>query len=146
MIGTTSVFDSQEFPLPVSAPSVRSVTCAVDRDRRLVSVTLAGDVTVDALYAARDAVLADVAYVPGMNVWVECRVVSAIPTDGEIRAMALGAVRAFTGSALGRVAIIAMTARSFEAASLFELFADAPTDRLAVFTDPLQARAWLSLP
>jgi hypothetical protein len=80
-----------------------------------------------------------------MNLCVECRVMTSVPSDGDIRAIALRTVGQRAAASLGRIAIVAMTERSYEAASVFELYADAPQDRLGLFTDPVAARAWLSL-
>jgi hypothetical protein len=145
MLEPGSAFDSKEFPLP-SRESAQSIEYQIDRDRRVVYVTLAGEVSIDALYAVRDAVLADEHYTRDMNLWIECRVMTSMPSEAEIRALALSVVLHHASVRVGRIAIVAMTARAYEAASHFEVFADAPADRLAIFTDPVQARIWLALP
>lgn len=129
----------------VSAATESSIEHHVDTARRVVFVTLAGDITTARLHAARDAVFADPAYVPGMDAWIETRVLTSIPTADEVRGLALSAILHRGDLRQGRVAIVATTAKGYEAASCFELFTDAPPDRLAVFTDPSQARAWLVL-
>jgi hypothetical protein len=116
----------------------------IDREERVVHITIDGDVTMESLHAARDAVLADPAYTPGMNVFIDCRVITALPTPDEIRSLALRELMSPSGIRHGRIAIVATTAKSYQAAQLFELFTDAPGDRLGVFTDPVAARAWLA--
>jgi hypothetical protein len=116
----------------------------IDREQRVVYVTFAGDVSMESLHAARDAVLADPAFTPGMDIFIECRVITTLPTPDEIRSIALRALMQRADVRHGRVAIVATTAKSYQAAQLFELFTDAPAERIAVFTDPLDARAWLA--
>jgi hypothetical protein len=140
-----SIFDSQEFRAPSGAGVARAIAHRIDPERWTVFITLAGDVSVEALHALRDRITSDPAFSPGMNVCVECRVMTSVPSDADIRTLALSTVRHRATSIVGRVAIVALTERSYEAACVFELYADAGTDRLAVFTDPVRARAWLSI-
>jgi hypothetical protein len=116
----------------------------IDREQRVVYVTIAGDVSVEALHTVRDTVLADPEYTADMNLCIEFRVLTTMPAPEEIRSIALRAVMHRANARLGRIAIVATTARSYEAAGLFELYADAPAERIAVFTDPTAARAWLT--
>lgn len=127
------------------ARKASSITYRVDRAQRLVYVVVSGAVTLDRLYAARDAVLGDSEYVPGFDIFVECRVLTDIPSNDEIRELALSGVLRRGPAKHGRVAIVATTERAFGAVSLLELYIDAPPDRVAVFTNPVQARAWLEL-
>ncbi len=118
----------------------------VDRAAGVVYLTISGDVSMETLHAARDAVLADPGYAPGMDLCLECRVLTTMPSAEDIRAIALRAIMHRAEMRLGRIAIVATTAKSYEAASLFELYTDAPPDRVAVFTDPTAARSWLGTP
>jgi hypothetical protein len=127
---------------PLDTPT--SISHRVRRESRLVHVVVAGDVSVSALHAARDAITADPDYAPGMQFLIECRVITSIPTSEDIRSLALCALLNRADAKIGRVAIVTTTARSYEAAGLFELFIDAP-NRLALFTDSSQARAWLAV-
>jgi hypothetical protein len=127
------------------APRVPAIVHRMDAERRVIFVTIAGDVTMEALYTARDAVYADRAFAPGMDLFIECRVITALPSADEIRALALRAILHHANNQYGRIAIVTTTARAYEAAILYELFADDPIDRLALFTDPLAARAWMDV-
>ena len=144
MLDSASVFDSQEFPRPVPKDKGPAIEYRIDGERRVVYVTLAGDITCEALIATRDTIAADPAYDRAMAIWIECRVVTSLPSDSEIRQLALRAVLSHASETHGRIAIVAMTARAYEAASRFELFADAPPERLSVFTDPGAAKAFFS--
>jgi hypothetical protein len=135
--------DSGERPVP-PPETPTSISHRVRRESRLVHVVIAGDVSVASLHAVRDAIVADPDYSPDMQFLIECRVITAIPPADEIRSLALSALLNRADVNVGRVAIVSTTARSYEAAALFELFIDAP-DRLALFTDPSQARAWLAV-
>lgn len=143
MLDSASIFDSQEFPRPVQKEKGPAIEYRIDGERHAVYVTLAGDISTDALIDARDAIVADPSYDQSMAIWVECRVVTSLPSDAEIRQLALRAVLSHASETHGRIAIVAMTARAYEAASRFELFADAPPERLSVFTDPIAAKAFL---
>ena len=129
---------------PAAPPTPTSITHRVRRDARTVHIVVAGDVTTEKLYAARDAIVADPDYQPGMHFLIDCRVITTMPSADEIRNFALHILLNRADVAVGRVAMVATTARSYEAASLFELFIDAP-HRLALFTDPGHARAWLAV-
>jgi hypothetical protein len=135
--------DSGERASPVPHTPT-TISHDIRRQARLVQVIVAGDVTIASLHAARDAILADPDYQPGMHFLIECRVITSIPTADEIREIALSALLNHADAKVGRVAIVATTARGYEAVSLFELFIDAP-QRLALFTDASQARAWLAV-
>lgn len=145
MNAAASIFDSQEFRAPNGAGVPRAIAHRIDAERWTVFITLAGDVTIETLDGLRERITSDPSFSPGMNVCVECRVMTTLPSDAEIRTLALSTVRHRATSVVGRVAIVALTERSYEAACVFELYADAGTDRLAVFTDPVRARAWLSI-
>ncbi|HXT18462.1 MAG TPA: hypothetical protein VN706_22735 [Gemmatimonadaceae bacterium] len=122
-----------------------TISHRIDRAHRLVHITLAGDVDSDALYAACERLFADPGFTRGMDVCIECRILTSIPADEQIRALALSALLHRAQQRVGRVAIVATTARGHEAASVFELFADAPEFRLAVFSDATAAREWLGI-
>lgn len=123
-----------------------SIAYRIDRAQRLVYVVVSGAVQLDRVYDAGDAIFADPDYRPGFDVMVECRVLTSIPSPEEIRELALSGVLRRSASTHGRLAIVTTTERAYEAASLLEMYLDAPADRLAVFTNPVQARAWLALP
>lgn len=145
MLDSSSVFDSKEFPRPVLKERGPSIEYRIDREQRVVYVTLAGDVTVESLLSTRDIVVADANYDRSMAIWIECRVMTSMPSEKEIRELALQAVLSHASETHGRIAIVAMTARAYAAATRFELFTEAPAERLGVFTDPVAARAFLGI-
>lgn len=128
-----------------AAQTGSSITYRIDRRRRMVYVVVSGAVSLERLYAARDAIFADPDYAPGFDGLVECRVLTAIPSPEQIRELALSGVLRLGTPRYGRVAIVTTTERAFEAASLLEMYVDAPPDRMSVFTNPVQARTWLAL-
>jgi hypothetical protein len=122
-----------------------SIVHRIDHDRGVVWIVASGRVTIEALTAATDALRADPKFSAGMDLFVECRVLTTLPTADELRAIALSSILHHIDSRLGRIAIVTTTARSYEAASTFELFSEFAANRLAIFTDSRQAKAWLGI-
>ena len=126
--------------------SVAPISYRVDVTRRVVYFTLRGDVTFAGMCAAQDAYLADPLYEPGMAIYVDCRVLTSIPSREEIRKMALD--RLYRGVAMptGRAAIVVMTKMGQEYAAAWELFAGPQEGALSIFTTHAEAHAWLGVP
>ena len=95
--------------------------------------------------AANSALRADPKFSAGMDIYIECRILTGVPTTDELRGIALSSILHQSEARHGRIAIVAPTARSYEAASTFELFCESAPGRLAIFTDPTEARGWLGI-
>lgn len=131
---------------PLTTPSAANpITYRIDHDRGVVFVTASGGVTVEALRSANATLRADSRFSSGMHVYLECRVVTSLPTADELRTLALASIIRQAEARYGRVAIVATTASCHEAASTFCFFCEPAPDRLALFTDPREARGWLGL-
>src|SRR3954470_11350959 len=87
----------------------RSVTCDVDWEAGIVYITLRGDVRFEDLCSVQDEVLSHPKYSRGMPVFMDCRVVSSIPSQDEIRKLALSRIVRAQSMPVGRLAIVAMT-------------------------------------
>ena len=132
---------------PTNIPSAADpIAYRIDHDSGVVFVTASGGVTVEALRSANAALRADPRFSSGMHIYFECRVVTSVPTADELRTLALASIIRQAEARYGRVAIVATTAGCYEAASTFYFFCEPAPDRLALFTDPTEARAWLGLP
>jgi hypothetical protein len=80
-----------------------------------------------------------------MDVYIECRVLTGMPTAEELRSMALTSILHRGDARHGRMAIVATTARSYEAVSIFEFFSEASRNQLAIFTERSAACTWLGI-
>jgi|SRR3954469_16931446 hypothetical protein len=116
----------------------------IDPERRIVHVTLRGVVTFADLAVTQSDILDDPSYCPGMSIYLDCRVVTAIPSHEQIRKLALD--RLFRGASAppGKLAMVAMTRLGFALASALEAFLDASSSRVRVFTSHVEAREWLA--
>jgi hypothetical protein len=128
-----------------TAPASSSIVHRVDHDRGVVFVAASGNVTADALRAAHAALNGDPKFSSGMDVYIECRVLTGMPTPEELRGMALTSILHRGDVRHGRMAIVATTARSYEAISIFEFFCETSRNQLAIFTDRSAACAWLGI-
>src|SRR5206468_2738305 len=144
-LGPDSLTQDKRPVAPPHETSGSSIAHRVDHDLGVVFVTLSGDVTMQTLRAAYLALRADAKFSTGLDILIECRVLTTMPTNDEIRTIALASIMHRADSRHGRVAIVGTTARSYEAASVFELFCEPAPDRLAIFTDRVQARHWLGI-
>lgn len=117
----------------------------IDAHRAVVFVTLSGDVTGVVLAAARSDIRAHPGYRPGMAVYVDCRVVTSIPSEAEVREIVIERLLRGRTHPVGKLAIVAMTRLGLELATLFDAFADDRADDAAIFTNHQAARAWLGL-
>ena len=131
--------------LATAAPMDSSIEHHVDHDRGVVFVAASGNVTVDALRAAHAALNADPKFSSGMDVYIECRVLTGMPTPEELRSLALTSILHRGNARHRRMAIVATTARSYEAVSIFEFFSETPRHQLAIFTERSAACAWLGI-
>jgi hypothetical protein len=131
----------------VDAPEgPRTVTCEFDWNAGIIYLTLRGDVRFEDLCAAQDEVLMHPRYSPGMPIYMDCRVVSSIPSQEEIRKLALSRIVRAQSMPVGRLAIVAMTQLGFTFASGFELFLDDQKNEVGIFTTAEAARTWLGSP
>jgi hypothetical protein len=128
-----------------AAESVAPIAYRIDAGRRVVYVTLRGDVTSDGLRRSRDGWLADPGYQPGMALYVDCRVLTSIPTRDEIRRLAIDRLVRATRTTNGRVAIVVMTRLGMDYAAAWELFGQSAEGPLAVFTSHADAHRWLGV-
>jgi hypothetical protein len=80
-----------------------------------------------------------------MTTYVDCRVVTSIPTGEQIRKLALD--RAWWSSTIptGRLAIVAMTRLGFDYAMNWETFLDEPASRFRIFPSHSAACTWLGI-
>ncbi|HEX4682022.1 MAG TPA: hypothetical protein VH277_04900 [Gemmatimonadaceae bacterium] len=116
----------------------------IDPERRIVHVTLRGAVTFADLSAMQADILEDPSYCSEMAVYLDCRVVTAIPSHEQIRKLALD--RLFRSASIppAKLAMVAMTRLGFALASAIEAFLDAPKSQVRVFTSHVEARDWVS--
>jgi len=127
-----------------SRQPAHSVRYRVDSEERVVYVTLRGDVTFADLCQAEDEMLGDPQYVPGMSVYVDCSVVTSIPSEQAIRKLALDRLLLKASIDTGRSAIVAATPLGLEYARAWDEFTDAPSE-LGVFNTHDRATEWLGL-
>lgn len=130
----------------VAPEDTRPVTCEFDWNAGIVYLTLRGDVRFEDLCAAQDEVLTHPRYSPGMSVYMDCRVISSIPSQDEIRKLALSRIVRAQSMPVGRLAIVAMTQLGFTFATGFELFLDDQKNEVGIFTTAEAARTWLQSP
>ncbi len=123
----------------------KPVKFRIDPHLAVVFVTVVGDVTAEALRAARAEMRAHPDYRPGMAVYVDCRVVTSIPSEAEVREIVIERLLRARTAPVGKLAIVAMTRLGFELATLFDAFSDDRAGDAAIFTNHDAARAWLGL-
>jgi hypothetical protein len=125
---------------------VEPVRYRIDTEHGVVYIRLRGDLTFAALCATEDAYLGDPEYEPGMALYVDCRVLTTIPTREQIRKLALDRLFRGVSMPLGPVAIVVLTPLGVEFGRAWELFSDTASARVRMFTTDRQAREWLGLP
>jgi hypothetical protein len=118
----------------------------IDRPRNTVFFTLRGDVTFVDLCEVQEEMLSDPDYSSDMSIYVDCRVVTSIPTREQIRKLALDRTWWRATMPIGRLVIVPMTRMGFEYANAWADFLDESESRFAVFTTHEQAAAWLGIP
>jgi len=121
------------------------VSYRIDERCGVVFLTLRSDVTCDALLRMQWLILADPRYGPHMLVYVDCRILTSIPSHSEIEMLA--SERLFRAASTGnsKLAIVAMTRLGFAFALLLDSFLLASDDHIGLFTSHEDARAWLGL-
>jgi hypothetical protein len=139
---TTFVIDELK-PLQTGVEPVRY---RIDTEHGVVYIRLRGDLTFAALCATEDAYLGDPDYEPGMALYVDCRVLTAIPTREQIRKLALDRLFRGVSMPLGPLAIVVLTPLGVEFGRAWELFSDTAAARVRMFTSERQARDWLGVP
>ncbi len=117
----------------------------IDPQRAVVFVTVVGAVTAEAIRAARDGWRSHADYQPGMAVYVDCRVITSIPSEAEVRGIVLERLLQARTVPVGKLAIVAMTRLGLELATLIDAFSDDRAGDAAIFTNHGDARAWLGL-
>jgi len=130
-------------PDAAESPPVRY---RIDESRFVVVATLEGDVTFADLCMTQDAILSDPAYRPGMSLLVECRALRSIPSEWEIRKLALDRLLRGRDMAVGRSAIVASDALGEAYANAWESFADEELHDLRIFSNRDEACGWLGIP
>lgn len=133
---------------PPEGPAIdltQPVKFRIDPHLTVVFVTVCGDVTAAALRAAGAEIRAHPDYHPGMAVYVDCRVVTSIPSEAEVRGIVIERLLRGRTQAVGKLAIVAMTRLGLDLATLFDAFCDDRAGDAAIFTNHDAARAWLGL-
>ena len=128
------------------ATELSPVRYRIDDANFAVYTTLDGDVTFADLCTAEDAILSDPAYRPGMSLLVECRALTSIPSDREIRKLALDRLLRRREMAVGRSAIVASDPLGAAYATAWESFTDENLQDLRTFSDRGAACRWLGIP
>ena len=123
-----------------------AVRYRIDESHFVVVATLDGDVTFADLCTTQDAILSDPAYKPGMSLLVECRALTSIPSEREIRKLALDRLLRRRDMAVGRSAIVASDQLGEAYASAWESFADEELQDLRSFPTRDAACNWLGIP
>lgn len=123
----------------------QSVRYRIDDRRDVVFATLEGDVTFADLCATQDAMLADPAYRPEMSLCVECGDLTSVPSDQEIRKLALDRLLRGRDMPVGRSAIVATSPLGVAYARAWEAFADERLADLRTFTSREEACEWLGI-
>jgi hypothetical protein len=123
-----------------------AVRYRIDESYFVVVATLDGDVTFADLCMTQDAILSDPAYRPGMSLLVECRALRSIPSEWEIRKLALDRLLRRRDMAVGRSAIVASDTLGEAYANTWESFADEELQDLRIFSSRDEACGWLGIP
>jgi hypothetical protein len=118
----------------------------IDDAHFVVFTTLDGDVTFADLCLAQDAILSDPAYKPGMSLYVECGALTSIPSDREIRKLALDRLLRRREMPVGRSAIVSSDTLGEAYATAWESFADEELQDLRTFSSAGDACRWLGIP
>lgn len=122
------------------------LTYEIDTDHGVVHVVLNGALTFASLCELDDQMRSDPRFRPELSSYVDCRVLTEIPSSGEIRKLAIDRLFHAAECRLGPIAIVALTRLGMEYGSAWELFADSPREDVQLFTSPEDARKWLGLP
>jgi hypothetical protein len=122
------------------------VNYEIDAEHAVVYVTLSGAVTFASLCELDEAVMSDSRFRSDMSYYVDCRVLTEIPSVEQIRKLAIDRLLHGAESKLGKIAIVVLTRLGVEYATAWELFADSPNEDVQMFTAPEAARKWLGLP
>lgn len=125
---------------------VEPVRYRIDREHGVVYIRLRGDLTFAALCATEDAYLGDPEYAPGMALYVDCRVLTSIPTREQIRKLALDRLFRGVSMPIGPLAIVVLTPLGEEFARGLELFSDTASAPVRTFTSERHAVEWLGVP
>ncbi len=118
----------------------------IDERNNVVFATLQGDVTFADLCATQDAMLADPDYRPAMSLYVECGDLTSIPSDQEIRKLALDRLLRGREMPVGRSAVVATSALGVAYAQAWEAFLDERLHDFRAFTSSDEACEWLGIP
>ena len=122
------------------------VSYEIDAAPAVVYVTLSGAVTFALLCELDEQVMSDARFRADMSYYVDCRVLTEIPSVEQIRKLAIDRLLHGADSKLGKIAIVVLTRLGVEYATAWELFADSPNEDVQMFTAPEAARKWLGLP
>ena len=115
----------------------------VDATRGLVFITLRGHVTFVDLHRVQSLILSDPRYRDGMSLFIDCRILTAIPSHDEIHTLAFEPLFRPVVGGRARVAVVAMTRLGFAFALALDSFLCASEDDIGLFTSHIEARAWI---
>ena len=118
----------------------------IDTEHGVVHVLLSGALTFASLCELDERMRSDPRFRPQLSSYVDCRVLTEIPSSGEIRKLAIDRLLEGAGYELGRIAIVALTRLGMEYGAAWELYADSPREDVQLFTSQEPARRWLGLP
>jgi hypothetical protein len=126
--------------------SIAPLSYDIDTEHGVVHVVLSGALTFASLCELDERLRSDPRFRPQLSSYVDCRVLTEIPSSGAIRKLAIDRLLEGADYQLGRVAIVALTRLGMEYGAAWELYADSPREDVQLFTSPEPARRWLGLP
>jgi hypothetical protein len=131
--------------IDVAYTGTEPVQYRIDCTHDVIYLTLRGDVSICDIAKAQTAILDDEHYRPGMSIYVDCRILTSVPSHDQIRKLAFERIVRAATIRPGKVAIVAMTRLGFALATAFEDFLARSAVEVSVFTSHVAARTWLGL-
>ena len=123
------------------------VRYGVNEARGVVFVTLRGNVTLGALKQVEETLSSDPRYRAGMAIYLECRLITAMPTVSELRTLMVRPSFTATTRSSGRVAIVSQQQEpSVNCSRNLELCKSSFAGEVRLFRAHVDARVWLGLP
>jgi hypothetical protein len=126
--------------------STDPLSYGIDTQHGVAHVVLAGALTFASLCELDERMRSDPRFRPQLASYIDCRVLTEIPSTGEIRKLALDRLLERAQYPLGRIAIVALTRLGMEYGAAWELYADSSSEDVQLFTSPEPACQWLGLP
>ena len=131
---------------PPAAPQpLAPASYHIDELVGVVYLSLRGELTIELLRAALAGVMGSPGLRRGLPFYVDCRVLTSIPTPAEIDAFAAD-LSSHRGAVRGKAAIVVMTRMGMDYGDMWHAVAGSMNADIEVFTSPADARAWLGLP